>query len=327
MADSHYTILNLSRTASESDIKKQFRKLAVQYHPDKNPGNAAAEAMMKKINAAYSILGDSVARKKYDQELDYASRPAQSHQNSSGSGRQSGQNYYDTYHFESWGEFINRVNTFFHDYVSPFNSTFNVNQQNYTLVINLTPEEARTGCVKPLDFVKTERCSACQGRVFSSGTCTKCINGGITLRSKNKTVLLPANAAHNSIWKSENELVATPGGKQIDLYIRVQIVDPTAKSELDREMVVDISLELAFKGGDLKIDTVRGKIKIKVPELSFTGKEVRAPNRGSRDSYTGAVGDLYITFVVKIPDNPTQIQEIWIEKIIEKQKAYEKHNN
>jgi DnaJ-class molecular chaperone len=76
--------------------------------------------------------------------------------------------------------------------------------------------------VKPFEFVKTERCKQCKGQ-YAAGTCKRCLDGAVTLRSKNKNIILPAGLAHNSMWKSENELVASPGGQQFDLYIRVQI--------------------------------------------------------------------------------------------------------
>lgn len=330
MADSHYTILQLSRTASDVDIKKQFRKLAVQYHPDKNPGNADAELMMKKINAAYSVLGDSIARKKYDQELEYANRPAQQpnwNQNPQKSHHQSGQNTHHGYHFETFNEFLQRINSFFHDYTTSFGDVLNVAMQNYSIVVTVTPEEALKGCIKPFEFVKTENCKQCKGRTFAPGTCKICLNGAVTIKSKNKTLILPAGLTHNSVWKSENELFSSPGGQQFDLYIRVQIVDPNAKSEHDVEMRATIPLETAYKGADIKITTSRGSIKIKVPELTYTGKQVRIPNRGNIDEYTGFMGDLYLTFTVEIPSNPTQTQQMQIEKIIEKQRTHEKHNN
>lgn len=330
MAETYYQILNLSRSATAADIKKQFRKLAVQHHPDKNPDNPAAEAMMKKINAAYTILSDSMLRKKYNDQLDYKNPPPpQSDTNRGFTGWSNQQHQNKTHHgshqFEGWDQFFNRImEGFLHD--NTFNNVFDVHRKDYILVIDVTPEEAKNGCKKPLNYVTTEKCTVCQGRFFNSGKCPHCDNGLITIKSKFNMAQLPSGMTQGSKWISEQELTAYPTGKKHDLYIHINIVDIDGKSQYDAQMVIVIPLETAFKGGDFRVVSPRGLIKVKLPELCFTGKTVRVVNRGHYNAATGQIGNLFLTCKIDVPKNLTQTQQHQLSKILEKQKEHEYHN-
>ncbi len=331
MTETYYTTLNVTRSSSADDIKKQFRKLAVKHHPDKNPGNAAAEVMMKKLNEAYAILGDSVARAKYNRQLDDANRPPpqqnnwhQNHQQHSGGGFTK-----NGHTFEGWEAFIKRTNKHVFDdlFENVFMDMFQPPKHDHIIIITVSPAEAKTGCQKPFTYVKTIRCTSCLGRTLYSAGCSNCIEGAITLKAKNQSIFLPANMLNDSYWQSPAELVEHPSGKKHDLYIRVQISDPDAPNVNDAMITEMISLEIAFKGGKYKFQAPRGIITVILPPLTYSGKQVKVKNRGYFNNITNQYGDLYLTCIVEYPQNPTQTEVMQLEKLKEKKLRDEKYNS
>ncbi len=189
MADKrdYYEVLGVSKTASAEEIKKAYRKLAKEYHPDRNPGNADAEKNFKEVNEAYSILSDAEKKSRYDQFGHAGVDP------NFGAG-QGG--------FGGFGGFGG--SDFGFDMGDIFSSFFGgggagqarrngpVDGEDLLARVTLSFEEAAFGCMKTIDFTRTESCSHCSGSGAEPGskveTCSKCGGSG-QIRFQQRSIL------------------------------------------------------------------------------------------------------------------------------------------
>lgn len=163
----YYDILGLDRNASDDDIKKAFRKLAKQYHPDLNPGNPEAEAKFKEVNEAYSILSDPDQKSHYDR---FGSVQSNNTNYDPGAG----------FNFNFGGGFD--PSSFFDEFfgarrqTQPFNTSINATLQ-------ITLKEFLLGCKKTVEITKSIFCNTCNGEGGSNPQiCTYCMGKGVQLK-------------------------------------------------------------------------------------------------------------------------------------------------
>lgn len=183
-----YEVLGVDKSANDAEIKRAYRKLAMKYHPDKNPGDKTAEEKFKEINEAYEILSDPQKKEKYDR-FGHAGVDPNFGGGSGFGGGFSGAGFEDIFGdiFGSFGGFGGGFGG------SSYSSMKNrpVKGNNIEIVMNLTFEEAAFGVEKEIEFLRTEECVECSGtggaKGSSSNTCTKCNGNGI-LRFKQRTL-------------------------------------------------------------------------------------------------------------------------------------------
>ncbi|MGJ0906262.1 molecular chaperone DnaJ [Clostridium botulinum] len=336
----YYALLGLEKGASEEDIKKAFRKLAIKYHPDKNKGNKEAEEKFKEINEAYQVLSDPQKKAQYDQfgTTDF---------NGAGGFDPSGFGGFD---FSDMGGFGDIFDSFFGGGFSSGGRRKNGPQRGADIetAINLTFEEAVFGAEKEISVNKHENCDNCNGTGAKPGTsaktCDKCGGTGKIRIQKNtilgsmvtetscdkcggsgKVIENPCNKCHGKgkIRKNKKIKVKVPagvdtgnviplrgqgepgnnGGPTGDLYINIRVDShPTFKRKgFDVYIEKHISFAQAALGVEIKVPTVDGEVKYEVPAGTQPGTVFRLKGKGVPRINSTARGNQYVTIIVDIP--------------------------
>jgi curved DNA-binding protein len=275
----YYKVLGISKTASADEIKKAYRKLARQYHPDVNPNNENAHKKFQQINEANEVLSDPEKRKKYDKygkdwQHGEAHEKARQQQYSQGFG--GGQGFGGDFGDEGFSDF--------------FSSMFgNAGRQSRT--------KYRGQDVSASLQLKLSE-------VFKTHPQTFTING------KNIRISIPAGVENGQVIKLKG--YGNPGmngGPAGDLLITFQINNDTAfrRAGNDLHLNKEIDLYTALLGGDIVLETLHGKIKLKVKPETQNNTKIRLKGKGfpvykSNEHF----GDLFITYQVKLPENLTE---------------------
>lgn len=298
----YYNVLGVSRNATQEQIKKAFRKLAVKYHPDKNPGNKEAEARFKEITEAQEVLGDPEKRKRYDQlgenwnhtegetYDDWFTRNADIFRGE------------DSYSFTTDAEDIFMRMGGFSDF---FESLFG----------NPFAGRRKTNPRKGNDFRAELSITAQQAR---NGT-EQIVTGGYS-RIK---IRIPSGIRDGQVLRVPNQ--GSPGilgGPPGDLYLTVRILDQTPFQQQENDLLIDLHIDLftAVLGGRREVKTPEGKkIRLKIPQGTDTGTILRVPGMGYGTAY-GQKGDLLIRVQVHIPKNISSEQSALFKKLESMQK-------
>ncbi|MCF6196728.1 MAG: molecular chaperone DnaJ [Emcibacter sp.] len=336
----YYEILEVERGASEADLKKSYRKKAMQYHPDRNPGDAAAEAKFKEINEAYDILKDGQKRAAYDQYGHAA------FENGGMGGGGMG------------GGFDNSFSDIFEDL---FGMGGGRSQRRggpsrgadlrYNLTITL--EDAFTGKEEKITIPTTITCDSCEGTGAREGskpetcggcggigkirtqqgfftverTCPKCQGQGQVIsdpcrdchgvgqKQKNKSlsVKIPAGVEDGTRIRLQGEGESgAKNGPSGDLYIFISI-EYHPIFQRDGATIfceVPIALTTAALGGEINVPTENGKkAKVKISAGNQTGKQYRLRGKGMPILHSTQFGDMVIQTTVETPVNMTKKQK------------------
>lgn len=275
----YYQILGLDKNASADDIKKAYRKLARKHHPDLNPNDKEAHKKFQQINEAHEVLSDPEKRKKYDQygkdwqhaeQFEQMRRQQQQQQYAGGGG--------STFQGDFGGG----------DFSDFFESLFGMGN---------TRERTRQAKFRGQDY-ETELYLRLR-EVYATHQRTLTING------KQLRITIPAGVENGQrIRLKGHGGPGAHGGPAGDLYITFQIADDPVfkRSGSDLHTTVDLDLYTAILGGEIMVDTLSGKLKLKVPPETQNGTKVRLKGKGFPVyKQEGQYGDLYITYQIKIP--------------------------
>ena len=280
----YYKILGIDKSASTSDIKKAYRKLARKYHPDLNPSDKEAEKKFKEINEANEVLSNSENRKKYDEhgkdwkhaeEFEKAKQQQQQYQ---GSGQQSpfgdfgGGDYSDFFESMFGGRSTSRART---------SGGVKFRGQDFNAELQLNLKE-----------------------VFTTHKRTLTVNG------KNIRLTIPAGVKNGQIIKIKGHGgEGVNGGPKGDLNITFSIINNT-NFKLDNDNLhttVDLDLYKAILGGEITIPTFDGKAKLKIAPETQNGVKVKLKGKGFPIyKKEGEFGDLYITYMIEMPKDLTE---------------------
>jgi curved DNA-binding protein len=285
----YYKILGLDKSASDKDVKKAYRKLARKYHPDLNPNDAEAEKNFKQINEANEVLSDSEKRKKYDQygkdwehaeEFEKAKKARQQSGNSRGYSRGQGSERDFSDFFESMfgGAGFERQGQV----------KFRGQDFNAELRLNLT------------EVTKTHKRT-------------------LTINGKNIRITIPAGIEDGQTIKiSGYGSEGVNGGPKGDLYITFSLINNTAFKREGAHLykTIDIPLTKSVLGGEITIETLNGKVKLKVKPETQNGTQVKLKGKGFPIyKKENQFGDLFITYLIKIPTKLTEEQRNLFEKL------------
>ncbi|UII31020.1 J domain-containing protein [Fulvivirga ulvae] len=304
----YYKILEIDKKASASDIKKAYRKLAVKYHPDKNPGDKKAEEKFKEIGEAYEVLKDPEKRKKYDQ-LGSNWRHFRESGGQNGdfdwsryaSGQQSGYTYYQGDANDIFG------NTNFSDF---FETIFGGSSR-------ATGNRRRQSTPSGQDVHAELRISL--EDAFHGGPKVFGLDG-----ERMRIKLKPGVNDGQTLRLKSKGASAIPNGPKGDLYLKIIINPHPLYQRKGNDLYHDLALDIytAILGGKINVSTLHGPVSVLIPAGTANGKVLRIKSKGmpAGDKY----GDLYLTINVQIPTQLSEEERELFKKLrsLQKQDSY-----
>jgi len=347
--EDYYELLGVPRNASDSEIKKSFRRLAMKFHPDRNKDNPEAEEKFKRIKEAYEVLSDAKKRSAYDQFGHAGVDPSMGGTGGYGFGG------------ESFSDIFSDV----------FGDIFGAGggaggrrrgraQRGADLRYNLdlTLEEAVAGAEVKIRVPTLVSCTECGGSGAKKGsgpvTCTTCHGqGSIRMQqgffavqqtcpacrgsgqqikdpcrscqgqgrvqdTKNLSVKIPAGVDVGDRIRLAGEGEAgESGGPAGDLYVQINVKEHPifTRDGANLYCEVPISFPTACLGGDLEVPTLDGKVMLKIPQETQTGRLFRLRNKGVKPVRGGAMGDLLCRVRIETPVHLTRDQTDLIKKL------------
>jgi curved DNA-binding protein len=268
----YYNVLGLQKNASADDIKKAYRKLAKQYHPDANPDDATAKKKFQQINEANEVLSDPENRKKYDKygkdwqhsdAFDQQARQRQQYSQQFGGG-------------ENDGGFSDFFASMFGGGGRRSTSKQKGQDLNANFKLNLS------------DTFKTHQQT-------------------ITVNGKNIRITIPAGIEDGQVIKLKGYGQESPnGGTAGDLYLTFKLNNDTFFKRVgnDLQLIQEIDLYTAVLGGEINLNTLHGKVKLKVKPETQNNTKIRLKGKGFPVyKQEDVFGDLFVTYLVKLPTN------------------------
>lgn len=341
-----YKLLGVDKNASDAEIKKSYRSMAMKYHPDRNKDNPEeAEVKFKQIKEAYEILSDPKKRAAYDQFGHAGVDP------SMGGGRHGG------FTAESFSDVFGDV---FGDIFGGGGRQRSSVQRGSDLRYNLelTLEEAVAGTDAKIRVPVLVSCGECSGSGAKKGSspviCSTCHGHGQvrmqqgffsvqqtcpTCRGTGKQIKDPCGSCHGQGRVQENKTLSAKipagvdtgdrirlagegeagerGGPAGDLYVQIQVKDHPifTRDGANLYCEVPISFPTACLGGELNVPTLNGKVALKIPPETQTGKSFRLRGKGVKPVRGGAVGDLICKVQIETPVHLTKEQKAIIESL------------
>ncbi|UVT20715.1 MAG: DnaJ domain-containing protein [Nitrospira sp.] len=327
----YYQILGIPRTASPDDIKKAYRRLARQYHPDLHAGGKKAEMekKFKELNEAQEVLTDPDKRKKYDQfgtDWEQAQAFQRARQQSGGRGGFGGPWGFDGESGSqgSGGSGGEQFSDFFESIFGnrgrsgTGRSGFAMPGEDLESEVQLTLREVLTGVIKRVNLREPQTCSTCQGSGSIRGrSCGTCQGTGMTSEYKTIEVRIPAGVQDGTrVRVAGKGQPGANGGKRGDLYFHVVIPpDPIFRRQgSDVHVTLPIYPWEAALGADVTAPTLAEPVKVKVPPGSKADGKLRLKGKGL-PSATGSHGDLFLTLQIVMPTTATEEERVLYERL------------
>lgn len=340
----YYEVLGVSRSAGADELKKAYRRCAMKHHPDRNPGNAAAEAAFKECKEAYEVLSDPDRRRMYDQH----GHAAFEHGMGGGAG---GPGFADMN--DIFGDIFGNI---FGGGAGPRGPRRGADI-GYVLELNL--EEAVGGVTREIQIPTLEECDTCDGSgsadgkletcgtcggrgqvrfqrgIFSmqqgcphcggrgqvvSSPCADCHGQGRVERTKRLEVKVPAGVDNGDRIRLAGEGESGPAGAPAgDLYVDVRVREHPIfqRDGDDLHCEVPVRISQAALGDTIRVPTLGGEAELRIPAETQSGKLFRLRGKGVRSVRSRSEGDLYCRVVVETPVNLTAEQRELLEKFEE----------
>ncbi|USD38446.1 molecular chaperone DnaJ [Ferrimonas sp. SCSIO 43195] len=335
-----YEVLGVARDASERDIKKAYKRLAMKFHPDRNPGDTQAEESFKEVKEAYEILTDSEKRAAYDQFGHAGVDPNRGGGGFGGGGGDFGDIFGDVF-----GDIFGGGRR-----GGGRSGPSRGNDLRYNMELSL--EEAVKGITKEIRIPVLTTCDSCHGSGAKKGssaqTCGTCHGQGQvqmrqgffavnqtcpTCHGKGKVIKDPCSKCHGQgrVEKTKTLSVKIPAGVDTgdrirlsgegeagemgapagDLYVQVHVKDHPIFQRDGNNLYceVPIGFSTAAVGGDIEVPTLDGRVNLKVSAETQTGRMFRLRGKGVKSVRSHAVGDLICKVIIETPVNLTERQK------------------
>lgn len=305
----YYSVLGINKSATGDEIKKAFRKLAVKYHPDRNPDNKLAEEKFKEISEAYEVLGDTDKRKKYDQFGRYwQSVPSSTNQSPWGNTTPKNPSNvnFDFGNYGSFDEFINDL------LGRPFSNTNSTNSRTNTSGFSGSKDfntSTSSATAKGSDIEKNISLSYSQAY---HGVETQLNLGTQTVKVK-----IPSGAKNGTKIRLRGKGQLNPISQQTgDLYLKVELKPHDFFQFEDDKLICEIPITPyeAVLGGEINVPTPAGEVKVKIPSGIRHGQSLRLKGKGWSNT-KGDYGDLLVKIAIATPNNITTQEKEYYEKI------------
>lgn len=310
----YYTILGVSKTATGEEIKKTFRKLALKYHPDRNPGDKKSEARFKEISEAYEVLSDPEKRQKYDQFGQYWQQAGQQGSWSPGTG--AGVNFGD-FDFSRYGNFEDFINELLGRFSTPGGGT-NANK-TYSYRTTTSPKGTGYSDFTGFDGVNKQTGSldreANINLTFAEGF--RGVQKRLNLGSETVDVRIPAGAKPGSRIRLRGKGQLDPyTQRRGDLYLNVELqTHPFFQFEGDNLVCeVPIAPDEAVLGASIEVPTPDGMVSVKVPAGIRSGQSLRLRGKGWVTPQGGRADQL-VKVAIATPSSLTATEKEYYEKI------------
>jgi molecular chaperone DnaJ len=352
MNDDYYKLLGVEKNASQEEIKKAYRKMALKYHPDRNPGDKNAEEMFKKVSEAYEVLSDPQKRQQYDQF-----------------GKEGMNSSFGPGGFQ-WSNFSHSQDADFADIFgglgSIFGNIFGTQQSggrgrgsDLLMTVEIGFMEAVNGTKKTISITKPEKCPKCGGSGSEPGSktvncpkckgagrvrmqsifgiveqtcpncggtgkvaekdCSDCKGEGRVKQSKKIEVTIPPGLDNGMRLRVSGEgeagLKGAPNG---DLFVEIRVKPHELFQREGNDVIcnVPISFPQAALGCELEVPTVQGQMKLTIPAGTQSGRLFRLKGKGVKD-HRGYVGDHYVKILVETPTHLSKEQKDLLVKFAE----------
>lgn len=345
----YYQVLGIQKNASEEEIKKAYRRLAMKYHPDRNPGDKQAEEAFKEAKEAYEILSDPQKRAAYDQFGHAGVDPSMAGGGFAGGGFGFGGGFNDI------GDIFE---SFFGGNVRGGNRTSRGADLRYDLSLSL--EEAVAGTEVKVRIPTQIVCKTCHGSGAHAGsgpntcprcggqgqirmtqgffsvqqTCPTCLGRGQVISNpchqcdgtgrvkehKTLSVKVPAGVdSGDRIRLSGEGEAGKNGGPAGDLYVQIAVRPHPIFTREDSHLFCEVPINItkATLGGEVEVPTLDGRVTLKIPAETQTGKVFRIRSKGVKPVRGGMQGDLHCRIIVETPVNLTTYQKELLKKLEE----------
>ncbi len=349
----YYDVLGISRDAGEQDIKKAYRKLAMKYHPDRNPDNKDAEEKFKEVNEAYEILSSPEKKRRYDQ-FGHAGVDGNNAGGFGGFGGFSGFGGFD-------GMFGDIFDMFGGGFTSARGSRGPQKGADLQYEITITFEEAAFGTDKEIEFYRNDTCNICDGTGAKPGTstsvcskcngtgemqtvtrtplgqmirtsicdrcggegtiietpCSKCGGKGRIKKQRKLKVKIPAGVNTGSIISMRGEGESgIKGGPRGDLYVAINVLPHKIFKRDGYDVICEMPITFvqAALGDELEVPTLEGKVKYKMPEGTQSGTVFRLRSKGIVNPRGYGKGDQYVRVIIEVPKKLSEGQKDILRK-------------
>jgi molecular chaperone DnaJ len=330
----YYEILGVARGAGDDEIKKAYRRLAIQFHPDRNPGDHQAEEKFKEVNEAYQVLSDAEKRVQYDR---FGHAAFQGPQAGGGFGGFDFSQGFEDVFSDIFGDFFGTGRG------RSRSRSRRGDDLRYDLEIDF--EEAHRGAERVIKVARLAHCEACNGTRTAAGAgglrtcpncrgtgqvrtqqgffsisttcaqcrgegsiisdpCPKCQGQGRVRKLQSLSVRIPPGVDNGSRLKLRGEGEAGFGGGPAgDLYVVVHVREHAIFARQDNDVIVEVpvSFPQAALGAEIEVPTLDGKVKFKIPSGTQSGKVFRLKAKGFTDLHGYGRGDELVKIVVETP--------------------------
>ena len=331
----YYEVLGVSQSATGTELKKSFKKLAMKYHPDRNPDDPKADEKFKEAAEAYEILSDPKKKSAYDQY---------GHAGVQGMGGGSGAGFQDFNFGDIFGDIFGDV------FGGRGSSSRSARGQDLQYNLELSLKDAVLGVKKTIKIPVNKTCNDCTGSGAKPGSspitcsqcngigqvrmqqgffsvqqpcntcrgegkiikdhCLSCRGAGVKQETKSLSVNIPSGVDNGDKVRLTGEGSAARGGHKGDLYVAIQVAANNIFERDGRDLYFEapIPFEVAILGGTINVPGLESKIALKIPAYTQTGKIFRIKGKGASSVRNSRRGDLMCRVVVETPVNLSSSQ-------------------
>lgn len=336
----YYEVLGIERGASEEEIKKSYRKQALKFHPDKNPGDKTAEEKFKEVGEAYEALSDPQKRAAYDQ---YGHDAFDSRRRASGRGG-GFHDPFDVFREAFGGGGVEDIFEQFFGGGSRRDPSGPERGSNLRYDLEIEFEEAANGCEREISLTKLDECETCHGSGAEAGaqkkscqlcggrgqvitargifsiaqTCPRCGGAGRTVdkpcrkcqgagrleRTTRKGIRIPAGVDTGTRLRSANDGEAgVRGGPPGDLFVVLHVKPHSIFQREGDDLVYElpVSFVQAALSAEIEVPSLNGKVPLRIPAGTQTGQMFRVKGKGIKNAQGYGWGDLHVRVNVEVP--------------------------